>query len=110
MGLHGLVNTFRGYPERYLVNNSDHQCFYQADSPGDAMEFSISGGGCRPTINSALFGEAQALLDLARNLGNDTVAPEFEPWRNFAQRAVLNELWNPAIDSFAVVPLSNPQP
>eukprot|EP01050_Picozoa_sp_SAG11_P004444 SAG11_NODE_284_length_11240_cov_6.333812_5_plen_377_part_00 len=108
--LNGLVHTYRGYPERYLVNESGRACWWQADSPGDAMEFSISGGGCRPTINAALYGEAQAIVSLAESLGNDTIASEFEVWREFSRRAVLDELWSEELNSFAVVPLPNPSP
>jgi hypothetical protein len=35
----------------------------------DAMEVSISGSGCRPTIASAMWGEATAAAKMARLLG-----------------------------------------
>jgi hypothetical protein len=65
------------------------------------MEFSISGDGCRPTINAIMFGEADAIVRLAKSVGNATIAAEFEQWREMSQRATL-DLWNNAIDTFAV--------
>ena len=48
-----------------LGSYGGRMCFYQTDG-SDAMEVSISGSGCRPTLNSVIFGEAVALLEIAR--------------------------------------------
>ena len=65
--LDGLVKVFRGdggsyegHVNKYLYNESGRECWWQVDDR-DGMEFSISGNGCRPTINGVLFGEAQAI-------------------------------------------------
>jgi hypothetical protein len=120
--LDGMVAAFRGNGAayrgniaKYLHNGTGHQCWFQKDS-NDAMEFSISGDGCRPTINAIMFGEADAIVRLAQSLGNNTIVAEFTLWRQMSQRATL-KLWNSAIDSFAVrslslepgAPLDNPQ-
>jgi len=63
----------------------------------------ISGNGCRPTINAVLYGEAQAIVELATTLGNASVAEEFVRHREFARAATL-KLWSAEIQSFATVP------
>eukprot|EP01052_Picozoa_sp_SAG31_P056006 SAG31_NODE_15788_length_739_cov_0.723437_1_plen_75_part_10 len=74
------------------------------------MEVSISGSGCRPTINSVMWGEATALLKIAALAGerNVTLLAELEALQSQARAVVLEQLWNPKIDSFAVIPLPAP--
>jgi hypothetical protein len=81
-----------------------HECWAQSDG-ADAMEVSISGSGCRPTIAAAMFAEARAIARIARLIGNTTLAAEFEAWQRRCREAVLRH-WNPQIDTFAVIPLS----
>jgi hypothetical protein len=107
--LNGLVKTFHGYPERYLVNTTERRCWWQIDDR-DGMEYSISGSGCRPTINSILYGEARAILDLAAATGNTTLVKEFTAWCDFAQQVVLEQLWNPETQTFAVIPIQGLKP
>ena len=40
----------------------------------DAMENSVSGTGCRPTITSAVYAEARAVSRIAAAVGNESVA------------------------------------
>ena len=96
-----LTEIVRG---RYL--DSDGSCWWQVDD-SDGMEFGISGNGCRPTINAVLYGEAQAIVELAAWLGNQSVVEEFEQHREFSRAATL-ALWNPEIASFATVPRNVP--
>lgn len=107
------VATFRSnYLPKYLSNSTANakkwpggrRCLRQIDGR-DAMEVSISGSGCRPTIASVLYGEAAVLARLAPNA---TIRSEFEAWREFCRDVVLDQLWNPDIQSFAVIPPSAP--
>ena len=54
-----------------------------------------------------LYGEAQAIVELASWLGNTSISAEFEHHREFARNATL-KLWNPEIESFATIPLHVP--
>ena len=54
-----------------------------------------------------LYGEAQAIVELAAWLGNSSVVAEFEQHREFARAATL-KLWNPGIESFVTIPLHVP--
>ena len=46
----------------------DSYCYLTTDV-GDAMEGSISGGGCRPTIGAMMYSDALAIAALADELG-----------------------------------------
>ena len=47
-------------------------------APGwDAMEGSVSGDGCRPTIGAMKYGDALAIAELATALGNNTLAATY---------------------------------
>ena len=96
--------SYSGYARKYLDNVSS--CWWQVDDR-DGMEFGISGNGCRPTINAVLYGEAQAIVELAAWLGNASIVAEFVQHREFARRSTLS-LWNPQIQSFATIPQEVP--
>jgi hypothetical protein len=99
-----LTNSSRNDP---LWNTSSRICWTQDDGY-DAMEVSVSGGGCRPTIASALFGEASALVSVSKFLSRPDLAQEFEKWATFSQNVILEQHWNPSIKSFAVIPPPKP--
>jgi hypothetical protein len=104
------------YVEKYLTNSSKNAplwnltnrlCWTQEDGL-DAMEVSVSGGGCRPTIASALWGEAMALVDAGKLLGNSELVNEFQNWATFSEDVLFGQQWNPTIESFAVIPPGKP--
>lgn len=89
-------------------------CYWQSDG-ADAMEVSISGNGCRPTLASSMHGNALAIshmfaLDHTNvTLKNHTVARKFAKFADRAKRVVLDCHWNAETKSFAVIPtLSSP--
>lgn len=108
-----LAAAWPRYERKYLVNpkkeSGARQCWWQNDGY-DAMEVSISGSGCRPTIASALFGEAQAIVRLAKAAGNASAAATFARWADFSRRVVLEQHWNDATAIFAVIPDRQPAP
>jgi hypothetical protein len=105
-----LTNSSRNEP---LWNTTKRICWTQDDGY-DAMEVSVSGGGCRPTIAAAMWGEAQALVSAAVILMNSTgmqmdtklerIIHEFSNWATFSKNVILQQHWNPNIESFAVIP------
>ncbi len=50
---------------------------FWSDDDRDGMEFSISGPGLRPTLNSYLYGDAAAIARMARCAGRAELAGEF---------------------------------
>ena len=68
----------------------------------DAMEGSISGGGCRPSNNAMFYGNALAIAELASAVGNTALAANFSARARAIQEMYMELLWNPAIEFFAV--------
>jgi hypothetical protein len=71
------------------------------------MEESISGSRTnknpRPTINSYMFGNAQALAKIARLAGNRKVAEEFDAKAAHLKKLVQDKLWNTDAGFFEVL-------
>mmetsp|Transcript_26459 Transcript_26459/g.94347 ORF Transcript_26459/g.94347 Transcript_26459/m.94347 type:complete len:493 (+) Transcript_26459:293-1771(+) len=109
----GLAKLYRDrlvpkYLAEYEGAGGRKQCWWQDDNR-DAMEVSISGPGCRPTISAAMYGEAAALVEMAElPPANRSMAAEFAYWRKFSRSVVLDQLWDAEIESFAVIPLGKP--
>lgn len=79
--------------------------FWQFDVR-DAMEESISGGrtekNVRPTINSYMYGNAAALVSMAKLVGNDTLQKRYMQKAAFLKGVVQNYLWNDKSTFFEV--------
>jgi len=79
--------------------------FWQYDV-WDAMEESISGSrtkkNIRPTINSYMFGNAQAIAAIARWAGRDDLAIDFREKASRLQRLALATLWDAKEQFFKV--------
>ncbi|MFT3781351.1 MAG: trehalase family glycosidase [Nibricoccus sp.] len=79
--------------------------FWQYDV-WDAMEESISGGrkvkNLRPPLNSYMFGNAIALSTMAKMLGRDELAKEFQAKAAEIRKATEEKLWNPEAKFFEV--------
>ena len=79
--------------------------FWQFDVR-DAMEESISGSrtdkNLRPTINSYMFGNAQAIAKIARLAGDRKTAGEFEAKAAQLKKLVQEKLWNADAGFFEV--------
>lgn len=79
---------------------------YWAHDLADAMEFSVSGDGLRPSINSYQFGNADAIAELARRRGDEATAARFERTREGIRRLVLDRLYDAELGLFATIPMS----
>lgn len=66
---------------------------YQIDDR-DGMEFSASGNGCRPTINSYQYGDAVALSKIADRLGNEKEKEYFENEYTEQKNKIDKYLWD----------------
>jgi len=73
--------------------------FYQTDN-NDGMEYSISGPGLRPTINSYMYADALALAEIAERLKKPEEAALFrEKARNLRER-INGRLWDPKAEFY----------
>lgn len=87
--------------ERQLPN----QLFWQFDVR-DAMEESISGSrkdkNVRPTINSYMYGNADALSKIAAVLGVDSIQQKYAAKAAILKKLVIEELWDDQATFFKV--------
>ncbi len=71
----------------------DTGLFYQIDNY-DGMEFSISGNGERPTINSYMFADYTALSEMAKILGREDEEREYKKKADELRRLINERLWD----------------
>lgn len=60
----------------------------------EGSEFSLSGNGMRPLINSCMAAEASAIARIARSAGRADIAAEFAAKAKALERNVLEKLWS----------------
>ena len=76
--------------------------FWQSDDR-DGMEMSIGGSGDRPTINSYMFADAQAIANIAALVGKQDVAGDFRAKAAEIKRLVEERLWNNQAQFFEIL-------
>ena len=81
------------YGEWEKSHGRDTGLFYQIDNY-DGMEFSISGNGERPTINSYMYADARALAEVARRLGKTDEADEWDKKADKLLSLINERLWD----------------
>ena len=96
------------YPKLKEIHNDwdDHktECgMYRQLCDRDGMEYSISGDGLRPTINSYMYADKVALAKLAKYSGDSEVAEKYRK-EALALRSKINEfLWNENTGMYGVI-------
>ena len=102
-----LDDLVRDYAQWEKEKQRPDGLFWQNDV-WDAMEESISGGrkakNIRPTINSYMFGNAQAIAALARLAGRAKLAVEFDAKAAALKQLMLATLWDADAKFFKVRP------
>jgi hypothetical protein len=96
--LDDLVSNFRAWE---ASNRDGDGLFHQIDDR-DGGEVSIGGHGYRPTINSYMFGEAQAITKIADLAGRQDLAATFAQQAERLRGLVLAELWDDQARFFKV--------
>lgn len=100
--LPGMVDNFAAWEGDSLHPSG----LYWAHDLADAMEFSISGDGFRPSVNSYQFGNADAIAEIARRAGDEATASRFARIRDRLRRLVIDELYDPRRQFFTTIPMS----
>ncbi len=67
--------------------------FYQVDGR-DGMEYSISGHGLRPTINSYMYADAKAISKIARRIENADDAAIYDKKAENLKKLINEKLWD----------------
>lgn len=96
--LDDLISNFEWWTKEHRTDNG----LYWSIDDRDAMEFSISGSGFRPTLNSYLYADAAAISRLAEKAGKKETASRFAKTAEKLKESVQNNLWNG--DFFQVIP------
>lgn len=95
-----LVRNYEGWEKDRL----DPSGLYWQEDGQDGMEVSISGSGCRATLNSYQYGDALAIARIARMLGQTSLASNFQQKAETLKRLVQERLWDSAAGFFKVRP------
>ncbi len=109
-----LLDMFPDLEKEYAAWEGEHRLqsglYWQGDVQ-DGMEETISGGRrkqyARPTINSYMFGNAQALAAIARIKGDENTAKKYDEKASEIKNLVQSQLWNN--DSLFFETLRKPQ-
>lgn len=84
-------------------NYTVHGLYWSYDDR-DAMEYSVSGSGLRPTLNSYMYANAYALSEIASWAGRDDQALRYAGIASDLKVAILAKLWDSDAQFFKVVP------
>lgn len=98
--LEHLITNYSGWEAERL---DEHGLFWQIDDL-DGMEYQISGSGCRPTLNSYLYGDALAIARIAALGGQARIARQFAHRAEQVKRAVQAYLWDANDQFFKTLP------
>ncbi len=69
----------------------------------DGMEFSISGDGLRPTLNSYMAADTYALARIAHRVGDAESAQAYTTEADHLRALINDRLWNPEIGMFGTL-------
>lgn len=95
-----LVKNYRGWEKEHRDADG---LFWQSDTR-DGGEISAGGHGKRPTINSAMYGEARAIARIARLAGDEKLAAQLDADADLLRKLVQAKLWNPHTQFFHTMP------
>ncbi len=100
-----LIANYEAWEKSHLEPDG---LFWQVDDR-DGMEVSIGGKdsrgqGRRPTINSYMFGDAQAIAAIATRAGKPEIAKIYQEKATRLRKLVLEKLWDEDAKFFKVLP------
>lgn len=101
-----LDDFLKDYREWERSNLHESGLFWSIDDR-DGGEFSISGSGLRPTLNSYMYGYAAVIAKTARLAGREDVCGEFENKASALKRLINEKLWDKKDGYFKVIPMDS---
>jgi len=93
----------RNYEAWEAERRDESGLFWQIDDR-DGMEYQISGSGCRPTINSYLYGDAVAIARIADLAGRPDLARAYRARASRLKGLVQRHLWDAEGAFFKTLP------
>jgi len=88
-----LPSLRENYAQWERTHQDPNGLYWQIDDR-DGMEFSIGGSGYRPTINSYMYGDAEAIAQIAEMAGQSDVAAEYKAKADRLRQLIETQLWN----------------
>jgi hypothetical protein len=101
-----LSALIQNYADWEHSNLHESGLFFSIDVQ-DGGEYSISGNGLRPTLNSYMYADAVAIAKLARRCGQPDVSAEFEQKAAQLKALIQERLWDPNASFFKTIPLDS---
>lgn len=98
-----LPDLIANYREWEARKREPDGLFWQVDG-ADGMEVAIGGTGKRPTINTYMFADAQALAQIADKKGDSDLAEAFRQDAERIRKLTLEKLWDSEAEFFKVLP------
>ena len=96
------------FPDRpavlFPMGLKDNGLFSSTDDR-EGSENSLSGDGYRPLVNSAMWGDAKAIAEIAHLAGRKELAGEFEAKAAALEKNMKEKLWNPERSFFTTISL-----
>ena len=98
-----LADSRRIWEETHLHESG----LFWSNDDRDGGEYSISGSGIRPTLNSYMYGDAVAIAALAATVDQPETSQEFAEKAGQLGKLVHDRLWDPEAEFFKVRPLGS---
>ena len=86
-----LNNNYQGWEQSHYLSSLG---LFKQIADRDGMENGIGGDGVRPTINSYMYGDAEALRKIAILANNSEAATKYQIKANNLKKNVMEKLWN----------------
>lgn len=105
-GDYSVAESLYGNLKEIFAAWGDHvtECgLYRQDCGRDGMEFSISGDGIRPTINSYMAADSYALARIAERIGAVDESKFYRDYGDTLARQINEVLWNGETSMFGVI-------
>lgn len=99
-----LLSEFDAYYASVEQNNMTQYGLFWSYDDRDAMELSISGSGLRPTLNSYMYANAQAIAAIADECGKEEMAEKYRGKAKDLYRLMHERLWDEKGQFFKVIP------
>ena len=102
--LPSMVDSYR----RWEKTHGSGGMFWSSDNR-DGAEFSITGSGLRPTLNSYQVANAKAIAHFAEKAGEKALASEFTEKAETLQKAINERLWDEKLGFYRGIPQKSVQ-
>ncbi|MCD4825210.1 MAG: hypothetical protein K8S55_11450 [Phycisphaerae bacterium] len=91
-----MLGDFKRHYDKFDADYKDSDCFdmFWGSDWSDGMEYQIGGCGIRPTINSYMYGDAKALAQLAKFVGNTELQKAYNDKAEQIKQKVQDKLWD----------------